>query len=172
MRRGYIQVYTGHGKGKTTAALGLALRAAGAGLKVFIAQFLKKKICSEHKILERLADAITIRQYGRGFILKRKPNRSDIRAAQEGLADLAAAVTSGIYDVVILDEANVAAHLNLISVEDLLHLLEIKAKGTELIITGRYADKKVIEKADLVTEMREIKHYKGRGVKCRVGMEW
>jgi len=171
MRRGYIQVYTGSGKGKTTAALGLALRAAGAGLRVFIAQFMKQQKCSEHEILERFQDLITLRQYGRGFVLRRRPKQSDVRAAQEGFSDLISVMKSDSYDMVILDEANVAVHYHLLTVNDLLYLMEIKPKGTELIITGRYADEKVIERADLVTEMREIKHYKDRGVKARRGIE-
>ncbi|HXX57860.1 MAG TPA: cob(I)yrinic acid a,c-diamide adenosyltransferase [Thermodesulfovibrionales bacterium] len=171
MRRGYIQVYTGAGKGKTTAAFGLALRAAGAGLRVFIAQFVKQKRCSEHEMLERFQDLITLRQYGKGFILRRKPRPSDVKAAQEGLSDLIAAIKSAAYDVFVLDEANVAVHYNLLTVNDLLYLMEIKPKKTELIITGRYADEKIIQRADLVTEMREVKHYKDKGVKARLGIE-
>lgn len=172
MRRGYIQVYTGNGKGKTTAALGLALRAAGAGLKVFIVQFIKKRRCSEHKMLERFEDLITIRQYGRGFLLKRKANQSDIREAQSGLGEVREAIASKNFDVVILDEANVAVNCNLISVGDLLELMAAKPKNIEIIITGRYADQKVIRMADLVTEMKEIKHYRKKGVKARAGIEY
>jgi cob(I)alamin adenosyltransferase len=172
VREGYIHVYTGNGKGKTTAAIGIAVRAAGAGLKVFIAQFIKKRRCSEHHMFERLSDSITFKQYGRGFILNRKPDRFDRKAAQNGLEELREILTSKEYDVVILDEANVATHLHLISVEDLLSLMEMKPKGTELIITGRHADERVIEMADIVTEMREIKHYGRKGVKARVGIEY
>ncbi|GAB4410886.1 MAG: cob(I)yrinic acid a,c-diamide adenosyltransferase [Thermodesulfovibrionales bacterium] len=171
MRKGYIQVYTGNGKGKTTAALGLALRAAGAGLKVYIIQFIKKRRCSEHKALERFSDLITIRQYGRGFILRGKPTGADVKAAQEGLKELKDIIKSGNYDIVILDEANVATHYGLISVDDLLGLMTVRHRGTELIITGRYADEKVIRAADLVTEMKEIKHYRRKGVKARTGIE-
>jgi cob(I)alamin adenosyltransferase len=171
MRRGYIQVYTGTGKGKTTAALGLALRAAGAGLRVYIAQFIKKKRCSEHKALERFCDLITVRQYGRGFILKRKPNAADIDAAREGLAEVKKAMRNGVVDVVILDEANIAVSRGLLSPDDLIEVMSMKPAGVELIITGRYADERVIEKADLVTEMREIRHYAKKGVKARVGIE-
>ncbi len=172
MRRGYVQVYTGNGKGKTTAAFGLALRAAGAGLKVFIVQFIKKKRCSEHKMLERFGDLITIRQYGRGFLLKRRANRSDIKEVQSGLEEVRGAVASKRYDVVILDEANVAVHCRLMSADDLLELMAAKPRNMEMIITGRYADPKVIQMADLVTEMREIKHYRKKGVKARAGMEY
>ena len=171
MRKGYIQVYTGGGKGKTTDALGLALRAVGAGLKVFFAQFIKKRRCSEHVVLDRFGDLVTVRQYGKGFILRRKPDKTDIRAAQDGLAEIKNIIRSGDYDIVILDEANVAAHYELLSVADLLELMEAKPKGVELVITGRYADEKVIRRADLVTEMREVKHYREKGVKARRGIE-
>jgi cob(I)alamin adenosyltransferase len=173
MRKGCIQVYTGNGKGKTTAALGLALRAAGAGLKVFIAQFIKKKRCSEHNIIRsRLADLITVKQFGQGLILKRSTTNSDMKAAQKGLAEIRKAIASNEYDVVILDEVNVAVHYHLIGLTDLIDLMEKKPEGVELIITGRYADAKVIAKADLVTEMREIRHYKEKGTKARRGIEY
>jgi len=172
MRRGYIQVYTGNGKGKTTAALGLALRAAGAGLKVFIVQFVKMKRCSEHRMLERFGGLITIRQCGRGFLLKRKANRSDIREAESGLGEVRAAMASGHYDVVILDEVNIAVYCKLMSVDELLELMAAKPKNIEMIITGRYADQEVIRMADLVTEMKEIKHYRKKGVKARAGIEY
>lgn len=171
MRKGYIQVYTGNGKGKTTAALGLALRAAGAGMKVYIAQFIKKKTCSEHRMLEAFKGLITIKQYGRGFFLKRNPTKADITAGQDGLKEIENIIKSNEYDVIILDEANVATKYNIISAEDLLDLMESKPVNVELVITGRYADERVIEKADLVTEMKEIKHYKEKGVKARIGIE-
>ncbi len=172
MRKGYIQVYTGNGKGKTTAALGLSLRAAGAGFKVFIAQFIKKRRCSEHAIIrERFSDLITVEQFGEGLILKRPTTQSDMMAAQKGLAKIRNAMESNEYDIVILDEVNVAVHYNLISLADLLDIMKKKPEGVELVITGRYADEKVIEKADLVTEMREIKHYKEKEVKSRRGIE-
>ncbi len=172
MNKGYIQVYTGNGKGKTTAALGLSLRAAGAGLKVFIAQFIKKRRCSEHDIIqERFSDLITVKQFGAGLILKRATTQSDIIAAQKGLAEIRNTIESNEYDIVILDEVNVAVHYNLISLADLLDIMEKKPEGIELVITGRYADEKVIEKADLVTEMREIKHYKKKEIKSRSGIE-
>lgn len=174
MRKGYIQVYTGNGKGKTTAALGLALRAAGAGLKVFVAQFIKSKRCSEHKALERFKDLITIRLYGTGFIKKRKEKEQQIKAikaAQKGLKVAKKIIASENYDIVILDEINLATHLGLISVEELLDLIEKKPAKLELLLTGRYADRRIIEKADLVTEMKEIKHYYKKGVKARKGIE-
>lgn len=151
--------------------MGLALRAAGAGLKVFIAQFIKKKKCSEHTVLAELHDRLTFKQYGRGFIMGRKPSPADIKAALEGYGEVRSVLLSGEYDVVILDEANVAVHYGLIAAQDLLDLMAIKPKGVELVITGRYADGKVLETADLVTEMREVKHYMKQGVKSRRGIE-
>jgi len=171
MRKGYIQVYTGNAKGKTTAALGLALRAAGAGHTVYIAQFVKKRKCSEHKALERFNDFITLRQYGTGFIRGRKPNKSEIASAKKGLEEVIEVIASKQYDMVILDEINVATHYGLISVEDLLALLKAKPLNVELVLTGRYADERIIERADLVTEMKEIRHYFAKGVKARVGIE-
>ncbi len=170
MRKGYVQVYTGNGKGKTTAALGLALRAAGAGLKVFIAQFIKGERCSEHLALERLGEAITYRQYGRGLI-RSTPAQEDIAAAREGMREADEAVRSGSYDVVILDEVNVAVFLGLIGVEEVLGLIRGKPPAVELVLTGRNAHDAVMEEADLVTEMREIKHYYEKGVQARRGIE-
>ncbi len=171
MRKGYVQVYTGNGKGKTTAALGLAIRAAGAGYRTFIAQFIKKKKCSEHVLLEELSDRITIEQYGKGLIMGRKPSRADIERAREGYERAKEVMLSKEYDLVILDEANVATHYHLIPVRDLLELIALKPAGVELVITGRHADEKVLAAADLVTEMREIRHYHEQGVSARRGIE-
>ncbi len=172
MRQGYIHVYTGYGKGKTTAALGLALRAAGAGLRVFIAQFIKQRKCSEHKIIERFGDSVIIKRFGKGFILNRKADSSDLRAAQAGLKELKDVIRSKEFDVVVLDEANIATRYGLLAVNDLLDLMASKPRTVELIITGRYADRRVIQKADLVTEMKEIKHYRKKGVRARRGIEY
>ncbi|MBL6967962.1 MAG: cob(I)yrinic acid a,c-diamide adenosyltransferase [Desulfobacteraceae bacterium] len=168
---GYVHVYTGNGKGKTTAAFGLALRAAGAGLKVYVAQFVKGMEYSELKAVERLSDFITIRQYGLGFFINREPNKKDIKAAREGLKEVREIMCSGAYDVVILDEANIATYYDLFSVEDLIDVIRAKPEGVELVITGRMADPLVIEAADLVTEMKEIKHYYDSGVQARTGIE-
>lgn len=169
--KGYIQVYTGDGKGKTTAALGLALRAAGAGLKVYFAQFVKGMKYSEHVALEKMAGHITVAQYGRNCFIKGDPTEEDIRHARQGLSEIGKIMASGKYQVIILDEANIATHYNLFSVEDLLDLMGSKPDDVELIITGRGADPRVIDKADLVTEMKEIKHYYQRGVVAREGIE-
>jgi cob(I)alamin adenosyltransferase len=170
-RRGYVQVYTGNGKGKTTAAFGLALRAAGAGLRVFIAQFVKGMEYSELEAFKRYDDLITLRQYGRGRFIRGEPAEEDIRAAGEGLAEIRDVLRSRKYRVVILDEANIATFFGLFSVEELVALIEEKPEETELVITGRNADPRVLEKADLVTEMREIKHYYAEGVQARDGIE-
>lgn len=168
---GYVQVYTGNGKGKTTAALGLALRAVGAGLQVFIGQFLKGEAYSEIKALKNMSEAITVHQYGLPRFIGAKPDEEDIQAAREGLKEARQYMDSGLYDVIILDEANIAARLNLISVDDLLDFIEAKPEKTELIITGRDADPRIVERADLVTEMTEVKHYFHRGVQAREGIE-
>jgi cob(I)alamin adenosyltransferase len=169
--KGYIQVYTGNGKGKTTAALGLAIRAAGAGLKVFIAQFIKMGEYSEIKALQRFSDRITIEQYGRGRFIKGKPSPEDMDVAGKGLERAGKIIDSREYQVVILDEANVAVTCGLFSVEDLLKIIDTKPDDLEIVITGRNAKPEIIERADLVTEMKEIKHYYQKGVQARVGIE-
>src|SRR5210317_242263 len=116
--KGYVQIYTGNGKGKTTASLGLSLRAAGAGLKVFIAQFLKQGDYSEIKALERFSDLIKVEQYGLGRFVKGKPTEEEIQAAQKGLQKVKAAVLSGLYDVIVVEEGNVAAACGLFEVQD------------------------------------------------------
>lgn len=168
---GYTQVYTGSGKGKTTAAFGLALRAAGAGLKVYIAQFVKGMKYSELDSIEKLSDFIEIKQYGRDCFIFRDPEAEDIRVAQEGLKEVSKLMQSRKYDVIILDEANIATYYKLFSVDDLLELIQAKPENVELIITGRMADPRIIEAADLVTEMKEIKHYYQKGVQAREGIE-
>jgi cob(I)alamin adenosyltransferase len=172
MRKGYIQIYTGNGKGKTTAILGLSLRAAGAGLKVFIAQFLKKRRSSEHKALERFKDLITIKQYGTRFFKKGEFTKSDMEATKKGFEEVKDIISSKRYDLVILDEINVAIHYKLLNVEDVINVLKSKPEGMEIVLTGRYADEKIIELADLVTELKEIKHYYKKGVKARKGIEY
>jgi cob(I)alamin adenosyltransferase len=169
--KGYVQVYTGDGKGKTTAALGLALRAAGAGLNVYFAQFVKGMRYSEHIALDELVDYITVRQYGRNCFIKDKPEAEDVRIAQEGLVEVREIMLSGKYQVIVLDEANIATRYNLFSVQDLLDLIQIKPDDVELVITGRYADQRIIEAADLVTEMKDIKHYYTNGISARDGIE-
>ena len=173
LKEGYVQVYTGNGKGKTTAALGLTLRAVGAGLRVYIAQFLKGSDYSEVKcIKERFSDLVDIEQFGTPkFVCSGSISDEDLELARKALQRIEEALTSGEYDIVIMEEANVAAYLGLIGVEDILRLIEKKPKDVELVITGRYAPQEVIDKADLVTEMKEVKHYYTKGVQARVGIE-
>ena len=170
-QKGYVQIYTGNGKGKTTAAFGLALRAAGAGLPVFIAQFIKGGEYSEIRALKRFSDIVTLRQYGSGRFVHGVPSEEDIRLAKEGLAEVRDVLQSGEFKVVILDEAVIATFFDLFTVEDLLDLIAVKPEDVELLITGRNADPRLLEKADLVTEMCEVKHYYTKGVKAREGIE-
>jgi len=170
-RKGYTQVYTGNGKGKTTAAIGLAIRAAGAGLKVFIAQFIKMGDYSEIKALKRFSDLITVEQYGLGRFANRIPAPEDIKAAQRGLEKVKSVMADDEYDIIIMEEANVAVKLGLFAVQDLLKIIINKPHDKELVITGRGASPRIIENADLVTEMKPIKHYFQKGVPARVGIE-
>lgn len=170
-KRGYTQVYTGNGKGKTTAAIGLSIRAAGAGLKVYIAQFIKMGDYSEIKALKRFSDLITVEQFGLGRFSNGKPSPEDIEAAQKGLEKVKSIMKANEYKIVILEEANVAVRNGLIQVEDLIELIINKSFETELVITGRGASDRVIEKADLVTEMKSVRHYFQKGVPARVGIE-
>lgn len=168
---GYIHIYTGNGKGKTTAALGLAIRAAGAGLQVFIAQFVKHGEYSEIKGLKRLSDRITVEQFGSGRFIKGRPSADDVEIAGRGIEKVKSILAANEHQVVILDEANVAVSLDLFSEETLLEIIALKPDEVEIIITGRGATKKMIEAADLVTEMKEIKHYFQNGVEARIGIE-
>jgi len=169
--RGRVQVYTGGGKGKTTAALGLTLRAAGAGLRVFFCQFLKGRPTSELAALERFKDLVTVRRFGGCRFVRGQPSAEDVKAARQGLETAREALTSGGYDVVILDEACPAARCGLLTTGDLLSLADARPAATELVFTGRDAPQELVERADLVTEMRETKHYYGQSVAARRGIE-
>ncbi|MEN6333620.1 MAG: cob(I)yrinic acid a,c-diamide adenosyltransferase [Phycisphaerales bacterium] len=171
LERGYVHVYTGNGKGKTTAAIGLAIRAAGAGLRVFFAQFIKGLAYSEIEALGRFDDRITVEQFGRGCFIRGEPDAADVQAACDGLTRIAGVIRGGEYDLVVLDEAIVAAQCRLFSVERLLELIAEKPQRVELVFTGRYACQALREKADLVTEMQEVKHYYRQGVESRRGIE-
>ncbi|ASB49772.1 cob(I)yrinic acid a,c-diamide adenosyltransferase [Alkalitalea saponilacus] len=169
---GYIQVYTGNGKGKSTAAFGLSLRAVGAGKKVFFCQFVKGKIYSEIEAIRQYLPNITLKQYGRGCFIYKKPDQADIDAAKEGLQEISEIVKSSEYDLIVLDEANIALYYNLFQVDDLIEILKQKHSTTEVVITGRYAPQELMDFADLVTEMKEIKHYYTKGVEARKGIEF
>ena len=169
--KGYVHVYTGNGKGKTTAAFGLALRAAGAGLRVYIAQFVKGMAYSELDAFSRFSETITIRQFGRDCFIRHEPTRDDMAAARKGLDEVRQVINAGLWDVVVLDEANIAVLFGLFSIAELLALIDEKPESMELVVTGRYAHSRLIERADLVTEMKEVKHYYARGVPARIGIE-
>ncbi len=168
MKKGYVQVYTGNGKGKSTAAFGLALRAVGAGYRVLIVQFLKGQEYSEHASFKKLG--IDFHLYGRPEFIVGEPSDEDRRLCREGLERVRRAYSEG-YDVVILDEACVAVHLGAMELDDLMRVVDEKPEGVELVITGRYAPEALLERADLVTEMREVKHYYSKGVLARRGIE-
>lgn len=168
---GYVQVYTGEGKGKTTAALGLALRASGRDLPVYIGQFMKGQDYGELHALKRLPQ-VTHEQYGDpGWVYKGKVTEAQRLHAEEGFAKAREAVMSGRYKIVILDELNMALWFELVSLDAVLELLEARPSGVELVLTGRRAAPEVIARADLVTEMREVKHYYTQGVPGRAGIE-
>jgi cob(I)alamin adenosyltransferase len=169
--RGYIQVYTGDGKGKTTAALGLALRACGAGLRVYIGQFLKKGRFSEVRAIARGLPGVKLEQYGRGPFVRGKPSPADVQAAATGLKKLAKALSGGAYDLVIADEINPAVAIGLLPASEVVRLMDGKPPRVELVLTGRGAAPPVIRKADVVTEMKCVKHYFDRGVGPRRGIE-
>lgn len=169
--KGYVQVYTGNGKGKTTAAIGLAVRALGAGKKVFIGQFVKGMHYSELDSIKKFLPGITLKQYGEGCFIFNEPTQTDIDGAREGLREIAEIIQSDKYDIIILDEANIAVYYNLFSVDELIKIISQKPERTEIIITGRNATQEIIDAADLVTEMKEIKHYYQQGVQARVGIE-
>lgn len=171
--QGYIQVYTGRGKGKTTAALGVALRAAGHGLKSYIGQFLKGQDYGELHSIHKLSEWITLEQFGRkGFIhVTKDPDQEDFDRAKSGLKKCSEAMLSGKYTIIVLDEVNVAMHFKLITEKDIHDFLDKKPDNIEVILTGRYAPDFLIDRADLVTEMKEIKHYHNKGVLAREGIE-
>ena len=168
--KGYNQIYTGNGKGKTTASLGLAIRAAGAGLNVYIVQFLKRGDYSEIKALSKFEN-ITVEQYGMGRFVKGKPSAEDMKAGNAGYLKLCEILQQGDHDVVIAEEACVALMCGLVTEDQLIELMEFKPDHVELVMTGRGATPALIEKADLVTEMVEIKHYFKKGVAARTGIE-
>ena len=172
-KSGLIQVYTGNGKGKTSAAFGLALRAIGRNMKVMIIQFIKGGFDYGERYSTRLLTHLTLKAYGRGkFITEKPPEEADVKLATEAMTAAKEAVSSGKYDVVILDEINVAADLGLVQVQAVVELAQQKPRHVELVLTGRNAPKEFIKIADLVTEMKEIKHPYNQGVAPRRGIEF
>jgi len=173
LEKGLVQIYTGDGKGKTSAAFGLALRAVGRGLKVYIIQFIKGGFdYGELYIVEKIPN-LKLATFGRGrFITEIPPSEEDSKQAREAFELAKNVVKSGEYDVVVLDEVNVALNLKMIGVDEVIDLIKNKPKHVELILTGRYAPVQIIDAADLVTEMREIKHPYAQGVPPRKGIEF
>jgi cob(I)alamin adenosyltransferase len=172
LKKGFIHVYTGNGKGKTTAAIGLGIRATGEGLKVIMIQFMKGRRYSEIDVLQHSKN-FTVVQFGRDeFVSKEKPDQIDIDLAQKGLLYAKDVVQNGLYDLVILDEINVAVDFHLISLEDLITLIAMKPETVELVLTGRYASPEIIKHADIVSEILEIKHPYQTGVQSRKGIDW
>lgn len=193
MGQGYIQVYTGNGKGKTTAAIGLAIRALGAGKRVLFLQFMKAKTYSEHKVLEQLSPALMVEAVGKPYFIAKegtipaaelakwqdevvvfppgKPPEEYRKIIAQGVTRAITAVQSGEYELVVLDEIIVALHFDLITWDQLQAILDSKAEAVELVLTGRGATAELLDRADLVTEMVEVKHYYRQGVQARLGIE-
>jgi cob(I)alamin adenosyltransferase len=172
VEKGLVQIYTGEGKGKTTAALGLSLRAAGQGLRVFIAQFAKGMRYGELDALQRLQDRITVKQYGRECFIRKAPTQEDLRLARAGWAEVLRVAAAGEQDLLVLDEIGIALYYGLVGLEELEELIRSRPAGLELVLTGRKIPEALYELADLVTDMREVKHYYRKGVKARRGIEY
>lgn len=170
---GKIHVYTGNGKGKTTASIGLALRFLGAGGRVFFAQFIKgPRISSEFKAFEQFGDSFVHKTYGDGRFVKGRPARDDVARAETGLAECAEIMAAGHYGLVILDELNCAISAKLLSVQAAVEALSGRAANVEVVVTGRGAPREIIDLADLVSEINAVKHYYDVGVKSRKGIEF
>lgn len=165
-----IQVYTGNGKGKTTAALGLALRAAGANLKVYIGQFAKGCHYSELNSLAKIKN-IKLEQFGRSCFIKKAPAKKDKDLAKRGFEKIQKVIFEKKYDVVILDEINIAVSLKLLDLREVLNLIKDAPRDIELVLTGRYAHPKILKVADLISEIKEVRHYYRQGRKARKGIE-
>lgn len=191
--KGYVQVYTGNGKGKTTAAIGLCIRALGAGKRVCFLQFMKAKIYCEHNILPNISDNLRIETIGKPFFVVKEgmlnseelakwedkvvifppgqPPQDYLDLVFQGVTKARQAIVSGNYDLVVLDEINVALFYELVTWEQVFDLIQNKPQNVELVLTGRGATQQLIDLADLVTEMKEIKHYYQQGVDARQGIE-
>ncbi|MFT5701494.1 MAG: cob(I)alamin adenosyltransferase [Desulforhopalus sp.] len=191
--KGYVQVYTGNGKGKTTAAIGLSIRALGAGMRVMFLQFMKSTVYSEHNILPDISPNFTLETVGKPYFIATEGSISSEELAKlgdevvvfpagnppgdyleliaGGMSRAKQAVNSGDYDLVVLDEVNVALFFGLVKWEDLLEVIDGKPNSVELLLTGRGAPPELIKRADLVTEMKEIKHYYTKGVEFRTGID-
>lgn len=173
LKHGFVQIFTGDGKGKSTAAIGQAVRAAGFGLKTYIAQFMKEYPYNELNSLKHLAEWITVEQFcGDEFVYRKElPGSEELEKAGIGLQTARENMLSGEYDLIILDEAIVAIYFKLIKTEDLVGFIKQKPENVEIILTGRYCPEELITIADLVTEMKEVKHYYQKGISSRKGIE-
>lgn len=171
MGKGYVHVYTGNGKGKTTASLGLAVRAYLAGKKVFFGQFVKGMEYSELDI-EKYLPGLKIHQFGRDCFIYKDPTEEDIIAARNGLETFREVLKNGEYDLVVLDELNIALYYKLFTVEEAVKIIKERAPHVEVVVTGRNAPEEILQLADLVTEMKEVKHYYNNGVMARKGIEF
>ncbi|MEY8001351.1 cob(I)yrinic acid a,c-diamide adenosyltransferase [Clostridium sp. Mt-5] len=172
-RHGLVMVVTGNGKGKTTSAFGQALRAIGHGYKVFIIQFMKGRKYGEIIAAEKYLPDLTIVQCGLdSFVMKDNPAPVDIDLAQQGFEKAKEAVKSKEYNLVILDEINVAVNFNLISEQDVIDLIKQKPPELNLLLTGRYASDKIEEIADMVSDITEVKHHYNAGIKGQAGIEY
>lgn len=167
-----LQIYTGNGKGKTTAAVGLAVRAAGAGMRVLFAQLMKNVPTAESKVFALIKDRIVYSQFGTGKFIIGKPAEEDYEAASNALLEVEEAVGSGEYQLVIADELCTALSIGLIRPERVFRLIQNCPQSVELVFTGRNASPELVERADLVTEMREVKHYYNSGADARPGIEF
>lgn len=170
--KGFVHIYTGNGKGKTTAAIGLGIRATGEGLKVYMIQFMKGRRYSEIDALENIKD-FTVIQFGRDeFVSKENPEQIDIDLARKGFEHAKEIIKNGEHDLIILDEINVAVDFKLIPLKDVLKLMDEKPEKVELVLTGRYVHPDMVKQADLVSEILEIKHPYQNGIQSRKGIDW
>jgi cob(I)alamin adenosyltransferase len=173
MPRGLIHVYTGTGKGKTTSSLGLALRALGHGWKVYMVQFMKSTGSYGEMSMAKTLPGFTLIQSGLPTWVKRgQPSQDDLKVAREGYEKAKRALASGEYQLVILDEINVAVDHGLFTVEEVIDLIQGKADSVELVLTGRYAHEKILQLADYVTEVKMVKHPFQKGISAREGIEY
>lgn len=168
---GIVQIYTGTGRGKTTAALGLALRASGAGMRVYIQQFMKRGNFSEIRAIRRIKN-IEVGQCGRCSYVRRNPTRLDYECARRGMLKAARLIASGRYDLIILDEINVALNKGIVSEDGVIDMINSRPSHVGLVLTGRDCPKRVRDSADLITEMRNIRHPFDRGACARRGIEY
>lgn len=172
LEKGFVHIYTGNGKGKTTAAIGLGIRATGEGLKVYMIQFMKGRRYSEIDALENIKD-FTVIQFGRDeFVSKENPEQIDIDLARKGFEHAKEIIKNGEHDLIILDEINVAVDFKLIPLKDVLKLMNEKPEKVELVLTGRYVHPDMVKQADLVSEILEIKHPYQNGIQSRKGIDW